>query len=158
MTGPLDRRLDDMDDDDFDALFDAPDEDDDAPLLLVPPPPEPVQPPHLPQAWVLELSSFQLDGTAGGAWAQVPTAATVLNITEDHIDWHGSMAAYAQAKAAVFGTRALMLLNREDPLVAAMAPGMVTVKIGGRNRQQPARPWTSFGLDTPVRAGDLGSF
>ena len=130
--------------------------DDEGPTLLVPPPPPEPEPPHLPQAWVLELSSFQLDGTAGGAWDQVPTAATVLNITEDHIDWHGSMAAYAQAKAAVFGTRALMLLNREDPLVAAMAPGMVTVKISGRNRQQPARPWTSFGLDTPVRAGDWG--
>jgi UDP-N-acetylmuramoylalanine--D-glutamate ligase len=130
--------------------------DDEGPTLLVPPPlPEP-EPPHLPQAWVLELSSFQLDGTAGGPWDTVPTAATVLNITEDHIDWHGSMAAYAQAKAAVFGARALMLLNREDPLVAAMAPGMVTVKISGRNRQQPARPWTSFGLDTPVRAGDWG--
>lgn len=130
--------------------------DDEGPTLLVPPPlPEP-EPPHLPQAWVLELSSFQLDGTAGGPWDSVPTAATVLNITEDHIDWHGSMEAYAQAKAAVFGARALMLLNREDPLVAAMAPGMVTVKISGRNRQQPARPWTSFGLDTPVRAGDWG--
>ena len=130
--------------------------DDEGPTLLVPPPPPEPEPPHLPQAWVLELSSFQLDGTAGGAWDQVPTAATVLNITEDHIDWHGSMAAYAQAKAAVFGARALMLLNREDPLVAAMAPGMVTVKISGRNRQQPARPWTSFGLDTPVRSGDWG--
>lgn len=130
--------------------------DDEGPTLLVPPPPPEPEPPHLPQAWVLELSSFQLDGTAGGPWDSVPTAATVLNITEDHIDWHGSMAAYARAKAAVFGARAHMLLNREDPLVAAMAPGMVTVKISGRNRQQPARPWTSFGLDTPVRAGDWG--
>lgn len=130
--------------------------DEEGPTLLVPPPPPEPEPPHLPQAWVLELSSFQLDGTAGGPWDRVPTAATVLNITEDHLDWHGSMAAYAQAKAAVFGARALMLLNREDPLVSAMAPGMVTVKISGRNRQQPARPWTSFGLDTPVRAGDWG--
>jgi UDP-N-acetylmuramoylalanine--D-glutamate ligase len=130
--------------------------DEEGPTLLVPPaPPEP-EPPHLPQAWVLELSSFQLDGTAGGPWDRVPTAATVLNISEDHIDWHGSMAAYAQAKAAVFGAQALMLLNREDPLVAAMAPGLVTVKVGGRNRQQPARPWTSFGLDTPARAGEWG--
>jgi UDP-N-acetylmuramoylalanine--D-glutamate ligase len=130
--------------------------DDEEPTLLVPPPPPDPEPPHLPQAWVLELSSFQLDGTAGGAWDRVPTAATVLNITEDHIDWHGSMAAYAQAKAAVFGSHALMLLNREDERVAAMAPAMVTVKISGRNRQQPARPWTSFGLDAPARAGDWG--
>ncbi|MGM9425740.1 UDP-N-acetylmuramoyl-L-alanine--D-glutamate ligase [Hydrogenophaga sp. MI9] len=135
---------------------DEPAADEEGPTLLVPPPVSDPEPPHLPQAWVLELSSFQLDGTAGGAWDRVPTAATVLNITEDHLDWHGSMAAYAQAKAAVFGTQALMLLNREDPLVAAMAPGMVTVKISGRNRQQPARPWASFGLEAPTRAGDWG--
>lgn len=131
-------------------------EEDDAPTLLVPPPPEPSQPPHLPAVWVLELSSFQLDGVAGGAWDAVPTAATVLNITEDHLDWHGSMAAYHQAKAAVFGSRALMLLNRDDAQVMGMKPGDVTVKIGGRNRQQPARPYATFGLDAPTRAGDWG--
>ena len=130
--------------------------DGEGPTLLVPPPPPAPEPPHLPQAWVLELSSFQLDGAAAGPWDRVPTAATVLNVTEDHLDWHGSMDAYAQAKAAVFGAGALMLLNREDPRVSAMAPGTVTVKISGRNRQQPARPWTSFGLDTPARAGDWG--
>ena len=131
-------------------------EEDDAPTQLVPPPPEPPQPPHLPAVWVLELSSFQLDGTAGGAWDAVPTAATVLNITEDHLDWHGSLAAYSQAKAAVFGNRALMLLNRDDAQVMGMKPGDVTVKIGGRNRQQPARPYATFGLDAPTRAGDWG--
>jgi len=133
-----------------------PDEEGDAPTLIEPPPPAPPQPPHLPQAWVLELSSFQLDGTAGGAWEDVPTAATVLNITEDHIDWHGSMAAYAQAKAAVFGRQALMLLNREDPQVMGMQPANVTVKISGRNRQRPARPFATFGLDQPSRPGDWG--
>jgi UDP-N-acetylmuramoylalanine--D-glutamate ligase len=49
-----------------------------------------------------------------------PTAATVLNLTQDHLDWHGDMAAYAQAKALVFGTQALMVLNQDDPLVMAM--------------------------------------
>jgi len=132
------------------------DPDTDGPVLLVPPTPEPPQPAHLPQAWVLELSSFQLDGTAGGPWDGVPTAATVLNITEDHLDWHGSLQAYAQAKAAVFGRGALMLLNRDDEQVMAMKPVNVTVKIGGRNRQQPARPWASFGFDAPARPGDWG--
>ena len=130
--------------------------DDDGLTQLVPPPVEPPQPAHLPQAWVLELSSFQLDGAAGGDWDGVPTASTVLNLTEDHLDWHGNMAAYAQAKAAVFGAQALMLLNRDDPLVMAMQPGLVTVKVGNRNRQQSARPWASFGLDAPTRAGDWG--
>ena len=130
--------------------------DDEADTQLVPPPAEPPPAPHLPRAWVLELSSFQLDSTAQGAWAAVPTAATVLNLTEDHLDWHGSMDAYAQAKAAVFGAQALMVLNRDDARVMAMKPGLVTVKIGNRNRQVPARPWTTFGLDAPVRPGDWG--
>jgi len=134
----------------------APGDDDGAPLQLVPPPLEPPQPPHLPAVWVLELSSFQLDGTSGGAWDGVPTAATVLNITEDHLDWHGSLAAYVQAKSAIFGHNALMLLNRDDPQVMAMQPANVTVKVGGRNRQQPARPWATFGLGAPTRAGDWG--
>jgi len=133
----------------------APPEDEAEPLL-VPPPAEPPPAPHLPRVWVLELSSFQLDGTAQGAWATVPTAATLLNLTEDHLDWHGSMDAYAQAKAAVFGSQALMVLNRDDPRVMALKPGLVTVKVGNRNRQVPARPWMGFGLDAPTRAGDWG--
>ena len=141
---------------DEDEPLPAPEDDGEATAMRVPPPVEPPPPPHLPAAWVLELSSFQLDGTAGGAWDGVPTAATVLNITEDHLDWHGSMAAYGQAKAAVFGAQALMLLNRDDVRVMAMKPANVTVKIGGRNRQQPARPWATFGLDAPQRPGDWG--
>ncbi len=131
-------------------------DDEGEPPAFVPPPAEPPQPAHLPAAWVLELSSFQLDGAAGGAWDAVPTAATVLNLTEDHLDWHGGMDAYAGAKAAVFGAQALMLLNRDDPKVMALQPGLVTVKVGNRNRQQSARPWASFGLDAPARAGDWG--
>ena len=129
---------------------------DEGPVQLVPPPLQLPQPPHLPTVWVLELSSFQLDSVAGGAWDRVPTAATVLNITEDHLDWHGSLAAYAQAKAAIFGTQALMLLNRDDPQVMAMKPALVTVKVSGRNRQQPARPYATFGLGAPTRPGDWG--
>lgn len=124
--------------------------------MRVPPPAKPPLPPHLPAVWVLELSSFQLDGVAGGAWDAVATAATVLNISEDHLDWHGDLAAYTAAKSAVFGQQALLLLNRDDANVMALQPGQVTVKVSGRNRQQPARPWASFGLDAPTRVGDWG--
>ena len=50
--------------------------------------------PGLPAVWVLELSSFQLDGVQGFE----PTASTVLNLTEDHLDRHGTMEAYAAIK------------------------------------------------------------
>ncbi|WP_233167495.1 UDP-N-acetylmuramoyl-L-alanine--D-glutamate ligase [Xylophilus sp. ASV27] len=102
----------------------------------------------LPEVWVLELSSFQLDGVQGFE----PTAAAVLNLTQDHLDWHGSMQAYAAAKARIFGSRALMLLNREDPLVMQMLPAPVKAKL-----QKPfVRPYLTFGGDAPQRPGDYG--
>jgi UDP-N-acetylmuramoylalanine--D-glutamate ligase len=102
----------------------------------------------LPQVWVLELSSFQLDSSEGFE----PTAATVLNITQDHLDWHGSMAAYAGAKARIFGDKGLMVLNREDPQVMAMRPAPVKVKL-----QRPIeRACVTFGGDMPQRPGDFG--
>ncbi len=102
----------------------------------------------LPQVWVLELSSFQLDSSEGFE----PTAATVLNISQDHLDWHGSMAAYAAAKARIFGAHGLMVLNREDAQVMAMRPEPVRVKL-----QKPVeRAAVLFGSDMPQRPGDFG--
>jgi UDP-N-acetylmuramoylalanine--D-glutamate ligase len=102
----------------------------------------------LPQVWVLELSSFQLDSSEGFE----PTAATVLNISQDHLDWHGSMAAYAAAKARIFGAQALMVLNREDAQVMAMRPEPLRVKL-----QKPVeRACVQFGGDMPQRPGDFG--
>ena len=102
----------------------------------------------LPDAWVLELSSFQLDGVTGFE----PTAATVLNVTQDHLDWHGDMAAYAAAKARIFGQTGLMILNREDAAVMQMLPPPVKVKL-----QKPqVREHITFGADMPQRPGDFG--
>ena len=101
----------------------------------------------LPQAWVLELSSFQLEAATGFS----PTAATVLNISQDHLDWHGSLAAYVAAKARIFGD-GLMVLNREDPAVLQMLPAPTRVKL-----QRPQeRPHVTFGGDMPRRPGDFG--
>jgi UDP-N-acetylmuramoylalanine--D-glutamate ligase len=102
----------------------------------------------LPQVWVLELSSFQLDGVTGFE----PTAATVLNVTQDHLDWHGSMEAYAAAKARIFGQGGTMILNREDPAVMRMLPEPVRLK-GGKYEQ---RAHVDFGGDLPARPGDFG--
>ncbi|MDM0011188.1 UDP-N-acetylmuramoyl-L-alanine--D-glutamate ligase [Variovorax sp. J22P168] len=101
----------------------------------------------LPQVWVLELSSFQLDGVQGFE----PTAATVLNLSQDHLDWHGDMAAYAAAKARVFGQGGTMLLNREDEAVMAMRPAPVKLARG-----QVARSVVTFGVGMPLRPGDYG--
>ncbi|MDM0050291.1 UDP-N-acetylmuramoyl-L-alanine--D-glutamate ligase [Variovorax sp. J22R115] len=101
----------------------------------------------LPDVWVLELSSFQLDGVEGFE----PTAATVLNLSQDHLDWHGDMAAYAGAKARVFGKKGTMVLNRDDDAVMAMRPSPVKLPKG-----QVARTVITFGADMPTRPGDYG--
>jgi len=127
--------------------------DDDAPLQLAPPPPaEPVFE-HLPEVWVLELSSFQLDGVQGFE----PSAAAVLNVTQDHLDWHGSLDAYAAAKARIFGEQAVMVINRDDLRVEAMVPAPVIVKgARGKRATSVGRRVTRFGLDAPQRPGDFG--
>jgi UDP-N-acetylmuramoylalanine--D-glutamate ligase len=104
----------------------------------------------LPQVWVLELSSFQLDAAAHFE----PTAATVLNLSQDHLDWHGSMAAYAAAKARIFGATTVMLLNRDDALVMDMLPKPVAVK--GSRAKPVQRDHVSFGGTLPKRPGDYG--
>lgn len=102
----------------------------------------------LPEVWVLELSSFQLDSSEDFE----PTAATVLNLSQDHLDWHGAMSAYAAAKARIFGPKTLMVLNREDDAVMAMRPAPIRVKL-----QKPIeRECTLFGGDMPQRPGDFG--
>jgi len=101
----------------------------------------------LPDVWVLELSSFQLDGVQGFE----PTAAVVLNLTQDHLDWHGDMAAYAKAKARVFGTSGTVVLNREDEAVMAMRPAPVKLAKG-----QAPRSIVTFGAGMPLRPGDYG--
>ena len=109
----------------------------------------------LPQVWVLELSSFQLDGVQDFE----PTAATVLNVSQDHLDWHGSMAAYMAAKARIFGRQAMMVLNRDDPQVMAMhaAAGAATEPPKARGaKAAPPRAMVSFGAGLPTRAGDYG--
>jgi UDP-N-acetylmuramoylalanine--D-glutamate ligase len=102
----------------------------------------------LPQVWVVELSSFQLESAGDFE----PAAATVLNLTQDHLDWHGTMDAYALAKARIFGQAATMVLNREDPLVMKMLPEPVRLK-GGKYEQ---RAYVTFGADMPQRPGDFG--
>jgi UDP-N-acetylmuramoylalanine--D-glutamate ligase len=117
----------------------------------------------LPQVWVIELSSFQLE-TPGDF---EPTAAAVLNVTQDHLDWHGSMEAYAAAKARIFGKNALMILNREDPLVmkmlsvagpapAASAGARSTQALRAKGGKLEQRSYLTFGGDMPQRPGDFG--
>ena len=112
----------------------------------------------LPEVWVMELSSFQLDADSLGAQVFEPTAAALLNLTQDHLDWHQSMQAYAAAKARIFGPRTLAVVNRDDALVMA-ALQLPPAKVSARKPQAkpPAqREHLSFGDNAPQRPGDYG--
>jgi UDP-N-acetylmuramoylalanine--D-glutamate ligase len=157
------RALDGAPANDSDAASDlspAPLSDDDvaaAPLALAPPPPAAPVFEVLPEVWVLELSSFQLDEVH----AFEPDAAALLNISEDHLDWHGSMAHYIAAKARVFGRHAVMVINRDDPLVEALVPAPEIVKgpaLGKKGRKSTVieRRVVRFGLGAPRAPGDFG--
>ena len=91
-----------------------------------------------PEVWVLELSSFQLETTA----TLQPDAATVLNVTEDHLDRYEGMDAYAAAKARVLVGCKVQLLNRDDVRSISMM------------RKDAAL--VSFGLNAPQRPQDFG--
>jgi len=93
----------------------------------------------LPQVWVVELSSFQLETTHHLNAA----AATVLNVSEDHLDrYDGSLANYAAAKSRVFQGKGVMVLNRDDDW--SMANGRC------------GRTMVTFGLNGASRAVDYG--
>ena len=94
----------------------------------------------LPDVWVIELSSFQLETT----FSLVPDAAVVLNVTQDHLDWHGSSQAYAAAKARIYNHARTLIVNRDDPVVMAMVDGLAGMSM------------RSFGRDAPALVGDMG--
>ena len=92
------------------------------------------------EAWVVELSSYQLETTSSLRC----DAATVLNVTQDHLDRYDSMADYAAAKQRIFMDCRARVLNRDDALSMAMAgaPG--------------AQETLSFGLGEPVSRCEWG--
>ncbi len=93
----------------------------------------------LPQIWVVELSSFQLETTHH----LNADAATVLNISEDHLDrYAGELANYAAAKSRIFQGKGVMVLNRDDDW--SMANGRC------------GRTMLTFGLNPAPRAVDYG--
>ena len=68
------------------------------------------------QLYVLELSSYQLETTS----TLECRAATVLNVTPDHLDRYGSLESYAAAKARIFARCDTAVINLDDPLIVAM--------------------------------------
>ncbi len=91
-----------------------------------------------PDVYVLELSSFQLETTS----SLMLDAATMLNLTEDHMDRYDEIQSYAIAKARIFYNAAVQVLNRDDAWSMLMA--------------RPQLKQVTFGLNAPENSADFG--
>jgi UDP-N-acetylmuramoylalanine--D-glutamate ligase len=110
-----------------------------------------------PDVYVLELSSFQLETTH----SLVVDAATMLNLSEDHMDRYASMQDYAVAKAHIFYHAKLQVLNRDDAWSMLMArPKLAQVTFGFDSqeygfKQVQAETWLVDGEKELINANDL---
>jgi UDP-N-acetylmuramoylalanine--D-glutamate ligase len=102
---------------------------------------------RLPDFWVLELSSFQLATTSSLACA----AAAILNITQDHLDWHGSFADYRASKLRIFAPSTYRVFNRDDPATQDLMSAPV---LPGSGPSEAAA--ASFGAGAPKQLGQFG--
>jgi len=115
---------------------------------------------EVPDVYVLELSSFQLETTD----TLYLDAATMLNLSEDHMDRYESLSDYAIAKARIFYHAKLQVLNRDDAWSMLMArPKLVQVTFGLNEpdegeyglRQINGETWLSFGDKELINIRDL---
>jgi UDP-N-acetylmuramoylalanine--D-glutamate ligase len=111
--------------------------------------------------YVLELSSFQLE-RAGELGLEV---ATVLNVSPDHLDRHGSMPRYHQAKHRIFRGCHKAVVNRDDPLtIPLVAPEVEVIswrmgepELGGFGlRQVEGQETLCHGFDSILPSSKLG--
>jgi UDP-N-acetylmuramoylalanine--D-glutamate ligase len=93
---------------------------------------------RMPEIWVLELSSFQLETTE----TLNADAAVVLNVSDDHLDRYGDLDDYASVKSRIYSGGGVQVLNRNDERVRKMA--------------RDGRWLISFGLDAPGMLEDFG--
>jgi UDP-N-acetylmuramoylalanine--D-glutamate ligase len=93
--------------------------------------------PAAPEVFVIELSSFQLETAS----SLTPDAATMLNLTEDHLDRYDGMEDYAAAKSRVFAGSGIQVLNRDDRWSMNMARAGRTLFTFGLSRPGTGREW-----------------
>ena len=90
-----------------------------------------------PDVFVLELSSFQLESTS----SLEADAATMLNLSEDHLDRYDDMDSYAAAKARVFAGSGVQVLNRDDRRSMGMRHSGRTQYTFGAARPRNENEW-----------------
>ncbi|MBD3669369.1 MAG: UDP-N-acetylmuramoyl-L-alanine--D-glutamate ligase [Gammaproteobacteria bacterium] len=112
------------------------------------------------ELYVLELSSFQLETTA----SLKPVSAVVLNLSADHMDRYDGETEYAEAKRRIYQGCGVMVINRDDPAVVAMAESGrrqigFTLEVPGEGeygiRQDAGAAWLSRGEEKLLACDEL---
>ena len=94
---------------------------------------------ELPECYVLELSSFQLESTQ----SLCLRAGAILNVTPDHLDRYVDLTAYQAAKWRIAKGSQTLVINRQDPFLVQQAANYSGALV-------------TFGLDAPSGPNDLG--
>lgn len=111
------------------------------------------------ELYVLELSSFQLE-TTGSLKCR---AAVILNLSQDHLDRHGTMEDYAAAKARIWGDCEVCLANRDDAAVIELGGfGLSTFGLGKPQDDEeyglirdPEKTWLARGGQRIIDVNEL---
>ncbi|ROT96215.1 UDP-N-acetylmuramoyl-L-alanine--D-glutamate ligase [Marinobacter sp. R17] len=112
------------------------------------------------ELYVLELSSFQLETTEELNAA----AATILNVTDDHMDRYPTKMAYFQAKQRIYNGCEKAVINLDDALSQPMARDNLTFRCYGEHRINPdtfslreddGQLWITYGFDNLIRTDEL---
>lgn len=114
-----------------------------------------------PELIILELSSFQLE-TTSHLNAEV---AVVLNMSEDHLDRHGNMLGYHQAKHRIFQGAKKVVFNRDDSLTRPLVPDQTPMQSFGLNapdlnqygvlKELDGTIWLARGLQRLIKSSEL---
>jgi UDP-N-acetylmuramoylalanine--D-glutamate ligase len=107
-----------------------------------------------PDLFVLELSSYQLETTSSLDVA----AATVLNVSPNHLDRYAGIVDYAAAKARIFTRASVQVINRDDPIVRLMRLPGHTVQTFGASVPLSEEEWglvSRGGDEWLARGGEL---
>ncbi|MFP4182576.1 MAG: UDP-N-acetylmuramoyl-L-alanine--D-glutamate ligase [Thiohalospira sp.] len=113
-----------------------------------------------PALYILELSSFQLETTSSLA----PKAATVLNVSADHLDRYADLEAYAAAKTRIARGAETLVVNRDDPRTAGLVGpgetlgftlGAPTAGDWGVRPGPDGTPWLAHGDEAVMPAAEL---
>jgi len=109
-----------------------------------------LDPPHEPDWWVVELSSFQTRDFRGA-----PSVAVINNLYEEHLDWHGTRERYLADKLAIGDAARALVVNTQPELLARTAQHPVLTVFGDEDGWHAREDGVCYGNDRILALADI---